>query len=301
MKTHATLFLALLTAAHAGPRTSSSYTVAADTADAGGKRVTSASYTNDGSAGAIAGISTAAAPATTMKHGYLGQLFDATGLTLSAPSLTVNEGATLQLSAVLALDDATFLAVPAAGVAWSTLNGPLTIAGTGLATGGVVFQNASATAQGAHLGFTGALGLTVVNTLPDNFGTYAGDTLDDAWQVQYFGTGNPLAAPGVDADADGQDNLFEFTAGLVPTDNASHFTLTIAPVNGQPTQKKLTFSPLIPTEGRSYTVKFRTDLASGVWTTLTGTTQSDTGSERTVTDLNATEAAKFYRVEITKP
>ena len=56
------LLTALLPAiAHAGPRTSASanYKVATDTADAGGKRATSAAYTNDGSAGGIAGLSTA--------------------------------------------------------------------------------------------------------------------------------------------------------------------------------------------------------------------------------------------------
>ena len=54
------LFLtALLPAsAHAGPRTSANYNVATDSADVGGKRATSAAYTNDGSAGGIAGLST---------------------------------------------------------------------------------------------------------------------------------------------------------------------------------------------------------------------------------------------------
>lgn len=42
---------------HADPRTSTNYTVPTDTTDAGGKRATSAAYTNDGSAGALAGIS----------------------------------------------------------------------------------------------------------------------------------------------------------------------------------------------------------------------------------------------------
>ena len=53
------LLTALLPAsAHAGPRTSADYNVATDSADAGGKRATSASYTNDGSVGGITGLST---------------------------------------------------------------------------------------------------------------------------------------------------------------------------------------------------------------------------------------------------
>ena len=39
---------------HAGPRTSANYTILTDTIDAGGKRAVSASYTNDGSLGAVA-------------------------------------------------------------------------------------------------------------------------------------------------------------------------------------------------------------------------------------------------------
>jgi hypothetical protein len=41
--------------------------------------------------------------------------------------------------------------------------------------------------------------------------------------------------------------------------------------------------------------------APGPWLPLTGTTEGDHGSERTVTDPNATGAAKFCHVEITKP
>ncbi len=293
------IFGVLTVAAHAGPRTSTNYAVATDTADAGGKRTTSASYTNDGSVGGVAGLSTVAAPAETLKAGYAAQLYDATGLTLSASPLTVNETATLQLAAWLALDDATFLTIPAASVAWSTVSGPLSLSSSGLATGGVVYQNTSATAQGIHLGFTGTLGLAVLDTIADNFGTYAGDTLGDDWQVQHFGQNNPLAAPGQDPDGDGQTNLFEFTAGLTPTDPQSRFQLTLAPVVGQPTQKRAIFSPLVA--GRTYTVEYRTSLTSGIWEPLTGTTQSDVGNERTITDPADTGAAKFYRVNVSKP
>ena len=100
MKTPTALFLALLTAAaHAGPRTSANYNVPTDTTDAGGKRATSAAYTNDGSVGGVVGISTVAAPAETAKHGCIGQLYDVTGLTLTAATLNVNEIATDQLAA----------------------------------------------------------------------------------------------------------------------------------------------------------------------------------------------------------
>ena len=302
MTTRAALFLALLTAAaQAGPRTSANYTVATDTADAGGKRTTSASYTSDGSIGGLVGISTAAVPAETAKHGYLGQLYEMTGLTLAAVSLTVNETATDQLAAWQLLDDATFLAVPAASVAWSVQSGPLTsVSTTGLATAGTVYQATAANAQGTYLGQTGTLGLTVLDSIADNFGSYAGDGVGDDWQVQYFGLNNPNAGPLLDPDGDGQTNLFEYTAGLVPTDAASRFTLTVQAVPGQSGQKKVIFSPLVA--GRTYTVTSKPGLATGSYVPLTNpSAPSDTGQERTITDLSATGAAKFYRVEITKP
>ena len=294
-------FLSLLNSAHAGPRASTNYSIATDTIDAGGRLTTSASYTNNGSAGGIAGISSVPAPAETAKHGYIAQLYEPTGLSITAASPTVNETATDQLGAWLALDDATFLATPAAGVAWSVLNGPLvSINSSGLATAGTVYQNTAAIAQGFSNGFTSTLSLTVLDSIPDNFGSYAGDGLGDGWQVQYFGQNNPNAGPLRDPDGDGQTNAFEFTAGLVPTDPASRFTLSIAVVPGQSGQKKLIFSPRLA--GRTYTVKAKASLLPGTYLPLTNpSAPSDDGETRTIIDRDASGATKFYQVEIVKP
>ena len=285
---------------HAGPRTSANYNVATDSADTGGKRATSAAYTNDGSAGGIVGLSTVATPAETLKSGYLAQLYDITGLTLTAVSLNVNEGATDQLGAWQALDDATFLAVPAASVAWSVQSGPLTgINASGLATAGIVFQDTAATAQGIYLGNTGTLALTVKNVNPDDYGTYAADGIDDAWQVQYFGPPpNANAGPTADFDHTGQTNLFKYIAGLSPLDG-SRFTLSIAPVAGQPGQKNVIFTPRLT--DRTYTVTIKLDLNAPTWTPLPGGIITDAGPQRTVTDPAATGTKKFYHIEITKP
>ena len=301
MKTLSFAILCLISgsAALAGPRTSANYSILTDTLDAAGTRTTSTRYTNAGSASSIAGISTIAAPAETAKTGYMGQLFEVTGLVLNSAALDVNEAGTLQLAAWQLLDDATFLAVDASAVSWGTVSGPITgVSANGLATSGLVFQNTSATVQGTFGGFTGSLNFTVLDSIPDNFGTYAGDGLGDDWQVQYFGQNNPLAAPARDPDGDGQSNLFEFTAGLIPTDPASAFHLRIAPVPGQSSQKKVIFSPRL--DGRTYIVQSRLTL-SGAWQPLVTSTQSDNGTERTVTDLDSTGTTKFYRVEITRP
>ncbi len=291
----------LAPAALAGPRSSASYAVATDSNDSGGRRATSAAYTNDASVGGITGVSTVAAPAEVAKAGYLGQLYEVTGFTVASASPSLGEGTTLQLQGRQVLDDATFLAVPAASVAWSVQSGPLTsISASGLATAGLVYQDTGAVAQGIFGGRTGFLSLTVLNTNNDNFGAYAGDGIDDAWQVQYFGPPpNPLAGPAMDPDGDGQTNLFEYIAGLVPNDPNSRFVSTITPVAGQPNQRNITFSPVVA--GRTYTVTSRTDLTTGAWQPLGSFSMIDNGSSRTVTDLNAGAGRRFYHVEITRP
>lgn len=285
-------------AAQAGPRSSAAYSISTDTADGGGKRATSAAYTNDGSLGGITGISTAT-PNETARNGFIGQLYEVTGLALIATPTTVAENGTLQLGAAQLLDDSTTVAVNASSVAWSVASGPLvSINSAGLATAGIVYQNTAATAQGGYAGNTGTLNLTVVDTLPDNFSTYAGDGLPDSWQFQYFGLNNPNAAPGLDPDGDGQTNFFEFTAGIIPNNPLSRFLLRIAPVPGQAGRKDLIFSPRLM--DRTYQVKSNTGLA-GPWLPLGSFTTSDAADQRTVTDLDATGARKFYHVEITKP
>jgi hypothetical protein len=292
------LFLALLTAAHAGPRASADYSIATDTNDSGGRRTTSTAYTHDGSLGGITGISTAGAAVA--KAGYLGQLTQVTALQLAATPTTVDETATRQLSAAHLLDDDSLNLLAATDVTWSVAGGPLSgIDTSGLATAATVCQNTAATAQGTYAGASGTLELTVLDSIPDNFGTYAGDSLADDWQFANFGLDNPLAAPTQDPDGDGQNNAFEFTAGLVPTDPQSRFSLSIVPVPGQPGQKQVIFDPIVG--GRSYAVMTSPDLTPGSWAPLSGGSVSNDGDQRTVTDPAASETRKFYTVEIVKP
>jgi len=128
-----------------------------------------------------------------------------------------------------------------------------------------------------------------------------GLTVQEAWRLQYFltieNTGN--AADAADPDGDGQNNLFEFVAGLVPDSAASRFAVRIAPVAGQLGQKAVVFGPVLG--GRTYVVKSRASLNAGTWEVLGSFTTSDNGSERTVTDLGAGTGARFYTVEIARP
>jgi hypothetical protein len=299
MKPH--LFLVLCTLPlHAGPQTSPSYTVTPNTMDAGGGRSISANYTVDGSMGLTG--STATGTDLVGKSGYAGQLYDVTSLTLAANPATLDEGGSRQLSATATLDDASLLVPNPSAVAWSVLTGPLSgISSAGLATAATsVYQDTTATVQGVLGGLTATLGLAVLDSAKDNYGSYAGDGIDDSWQFQYFGLGNPQAAPLVDPDGDGQNNHFEFTAGLVPNNPLSRLLLYIESVPGQPHHKNLIFEPIVP--GRTYTVLSSTSLMSASWSALPGTpVTSDSGNQRTITDSSATEVKKFYRVAITKP
>jgi hypothetical protein len=287
-------------AAFGASRSSANYNVAADTIDAGGRRATSAGYSNDGSVGGIGGISSGGAPQRLAKHGYIGQLYEVAGLTLFANPSTVNEGATRQLAGSALADDATTLSLNPSQISWSVISGPITsVSPGGLATAAIVYQNTAATVGGSFQGHASTVGLTVVNVGIDDYGAYAGDGLDDAWQVLYFGENNPGAQPGMDPDGDGQDNRHEYFSNTIPTDSLSKFNLSIAYVLGQPNRKDIIFSPRYPS--RVYDVEFRTDLLGPAWSPLVGTTTSDAGTTRTVRDLNATGVEKFYRVRISFP
>ena len=300
MKTLILSTILLTAAAHAG-RISADYALTAETLDFGGQRTSSADYTIDGSIGAIVGISSEAMTPTVAKHGYIGQLYDLLGYGgLIASNSYPDELGTTQLFMVQNADDGSMVIAPPVGFNLSVVDGPITrISSTGLVTAGAVYEHTAATVA-ATSDLTGQLTLPlfVQDTIPDNFGTYAGDGIGDDWQFTHFGLDNPLAAPTLDPDGDGQANLFEFTAGLTPTDPQSRFTLRLENVNGQPTHKRLIFSPRFG--DRSYVVKAKNSLTSGAWEILGAFDESDNAEERTVTDLDATDASKFYKVEITK-
>jgi len=285
---------------HAAQRISASYEIVAETADGGGGSATSLGYSNDGSVGCVAGIGNVVTPVEIAKHGYIGQLYHVSGLVLTASPTTINEDATRQLNSTALLDDSTLLILAGGRVAWSVVSGPIaSVDPSGLATAGIVYQDSPAIVRADFQQKFGTLGLTVLDVNPDNYGSYAGDGLPDWWQVQYFGLNNPNAAPGADPDGDGQNNAYEYVVGTVPTNAASHFSLSISGFPGLASQKALTFSPRLA--DRTYLVEFSTNLHSAGFSPLTTATQNDAGSVRTVTDTNATATSKFYRVNISLP
>lgn len=276
-------------------------TLVTSSVDGGGKRSTSASYTMDGSLGGIGGISSVVSPPETVKHGYIGQLYDVVSVSVAGTPASVNETSTSQLSGTATMDDATVAALTGSDVSWNVPALPIaSINGSGLATASAVYQDTSGPFSGGYLGVLGSGSLLVLNSNPDNYGIYANDNIPDSVQVQYFGLDNPNGVASADADGTGQNNLFKYVAGLDPTNPASIFVLKIASVPGQPSQKKLTFLPWA--SGRTYTPEFRTDLTAGSYATLLGYSGPTTNStEISVTDVDATQPNKFYRIRISLP
>lgn len=191
------------------------YTLAPATVDGGGTRGSSASYTADfsfapGGAGASA--------AYTSRTGYAGQLEEAASLEIRIQPSTLAENGSGQLRARLLNADGVSTDVAPGQIVWSVPSGPLgAVSSEGVVTAQSVYQSTVATVQGIHSGVAGRLTFPVLETLPDNFGLYAGDGLPDWWQVLHFGLSEPAGGQSGDPDHDGVSNLLEYAFGMRPS------------------------------------------------------------------------------------
>src|SRR5207244_2446343 len=153
------------------------------------------------------------------------------------------------------------------------------------------------TIRATSLGATGMA--TKVWIAPDS----VGDGIPDLWRAQYFGgngtTTNSQSCAACDADATGQNNLFKYVTGLNPTNSASVFVFSVQNVNGHPTHMNLIYGPIAA--GRIYAPQFRTSLVSGAWGALTFSGPTTNNNQVTITDLNATQTTRFYRIGISLP
>jgi len=255
----------------------------------------------DNSIGGIDGVSSTSAD--TNNNGYIGQLTEVVSVVVTSEPDAVAMAGTAQLSGLAALNDNTVEALSGSEVVWSSPNEPFpvfSISGGGLLTAaGFVYAVAPAVVDGYYLGATSNVSLSVF--APDT----VGDGIADWWRQAYFGSVTPTNSSDCatcDPDGSGQDNLFKYVAGLNPTNPSSVFVLNIAPVTGQPTQKKLTYSPIVVGSGQVYTVQFTTNLVGASYAalaTMSGPTTN--GTQATVIDTQATPTQKFYRVNISLP
>jgi hypothetical protein len=138
----------------------------------------------------------------------------------------------------------------------------------------------------------------------DSIGDSVGDGIPDWWRQQYFGgTGtntNSVSCATCDADGTGQNNRFKYLAGLNPTNPASVFVMGVTIATNLPTWFTVNFSPA--SAGRNYAPEFSTNLTPGGWLPLIGSIGPlINGNQRTITDTNAVEAQKFYRIHLSFP
>jgi hypothetical protein len=273
-------------------------TLVTSSIDGGGGRSSSSNYVNDACIGGVGAIGTGGAVVN--KGGYPGQLYEVKSVTLDATPVSVDEGATRQVTAVAVMNDNTFLALQNSDPDWRVGGWPLaSVSVTGLVTAGTVYQATTGDVAAVYQSTTGSLLLVVVDTDDDNFGAYAADGLPDGWQVKYFGTNNPTdGGPGADPDRDGGDNRYEHTTGTHPVSGGDLFRITgIARVAGATDQVDVTFAPAFA--DRDYRLQ-RAGAMTGVsWTVPAGTTQATNGTDRTARDPTAMGTPGFYRVRVT--
>ena len=292
------LSLAAAPALTAAPRSSRSYAQQTETFDAAGGIGAGGRYSQTASVGGVGGGAASAGAKAVARNGFAGQLFEATNLVLNASPLAINEGGTSQLAAIATLDDGTVSHLAGRDLFWRVSSGPVvSIGAQGLLTAANVYQRSSARIEGRYPGKNSFIDIGVLNVGDDDFGIYAHDGLPDLWQVQNFGENNPRGVSSADADGDDQSNFAEFIAGTSPTNAESHFSIELATLPGEPSQKYLLFSPRL--YDRSYTVEYSLDLGAG-FKPLTNASQLDFDATRVVLDPNATEPNKFYRVKISR-
>ena len=122
---------------------------------------------------------------------------------------------------------------------------------------------------------------------------YNFDGLEDAFQRTYF----PLftaanAAPSADPDNDGMNNYAEYISGTVPTNAASVLKMsTVARTNSTATVRWQSVN------GKRYQLSYRTDLATGGWTSL-GSAVTANGTNTSLNDTAATNTFRSYRVQV---
>jgi hypothetical protein len=290
MKSTALMAIAILPALHAAEQVSESYTARAVSLHPAATG-SSGTYRNEAFIAGSGGFATSATrPADLILHGPVASLAIPETLTLT-PGTPLPETQTRQAHASAILDDGTSSPLPANSPTWDIASGPASISDAGLVTAGIVYQGTPLLLQATWDGATGQLPLTILDTLPDNFGSYAADGLRDAWQVDHFGLGNPDASPTADPDADDRDNFFEFLSGHSPTDGADRFTFTIQ--GKSPTHAALRFNRVLPT------TRYRVEQSAtlGPWSPA-ATVEPATESDDFPVEIPSTVPANFFRVTL---
>lgn len=285
------LFLTLVSLAHAGPRTSTHYSLPVESnASAGTAPATSTDYSAEVSFAMEGGLQSTSTPVVTqLGSGYPAQFTDVASLDVQIAS-TVNETTNTPATAQIVNTDASRTDVLVSAVNWQVSTGPGSINSSGLYTASAVFENTPAQITGTLGPLNDSAAFTLIDVLPDNFGTYTNDNLPDNWQVTHFGINSPNGVPTADPDKDGQDNAFEFMTGVAPTLSSSTFRVVIEP-SGAGTFN-VRFQPHLAT--RQYALLTSSNLAE--WQSSGLTAQTDGGNG--LFNLTTGASRLFFKVAV---
>lgn len=148
-------------------------------------------------------------------------------------------------------------------------------------------SNATIRCQLINTAGTAASAIVSLTVLPD----FDGDGMADAWEILHGFDTNNLADGALDFDGDGLSNRGEYTAGTDPTNAASVLKLQIAP-----SAPGLVTVMFIGLSNRTYRVEWNTQLRGSAWTRLLDVLAQPRDRIESVTDTNATDSARFYRL-----
>jgi hypothetical protein len=117
-----------------------------------------------------------------------------------------------------------------------------------------------------------------------------GDGMDDAWEIQYFGT---LARDGSgDFDRDGASDLSEFLTGTNPTDPGSFFHVEVVSLGTSEHGPILSWPAAF---NKSYHVQFKNSLSDSAWLNLDSPFVL-IGAQAYAADPNSGANQRFYRI-----
>jgi hypothetical protein len=223
----------------------------------------------------------------------LGLLVETTSIDVSIAPDNVDEDSTVTMDASISYDDGTTSDVSGQGV-FARNVGPVDVTDAGTIYVGAVSTDEQGEVTISYLGVSASDSFTIVNSLPDNYGSYASDGIPDSWQINYFGESNPLGLAAADPDGDGQNNLLEFLAGNIPTDASSAIRVQIEKVG----QNGLAVVINKVVSGRTYTLESNIDLASD-WTPVESKIVVEDELDFSFSTTQMVGGQTFYRVKIT--
>ncbi len=286
-------------------RTSARYTlIQEETAEGGGGTVSAGRYRIDTSTGNADPGGVSSSGPYVLRSGFIGSLADFKEIAVLSsnsgdpvPEISFHdESVPDRYSATFVFDDGSTVVRE---TVWQVLNGPIRLGpeffGEQIVNFDPIFENRSARLQATMGNQERILDFQIRNTRPDNYREYAGDGLEDSWQVGFFGQPPRLdAGPDQDPDGDGDNNLMEFLTGHSPSDSGDRFGITLTKPTSDSAQ--VTLSKVIP--GISYVLQRSTgDDALVDWSDIATFTTTTTELDFPVTDTTTAEAA-FYRVVV---